>query len=458
MANESQYYNPIVQAMIATAQQGNEKARTEIEQKQQQAAQKQAENEQKLRESQFEQLKTQQEREHDIQLKELEQHQQMLGGALGLQQTEALKNLQDFHHGGGDLSQIAPQLLARFGVPAMGSQPNFAPGNSLSQNLAPTPDYNSMFGSPEQHVAMIRAAAAAQSGGQAEGALPSQLSLSAAKAQQELALQQNAQQFESSEANKKIASSEKIAGMSKNTQLGIANMENATRLQLGQWEYQPSPDTTRSMILGAGTGQYALNMGNPQERAAATAMSNQGWRQIPKNDVEALKQTQSMGPLVSKMSTFIDKYLPDTQVGGAAQKLGMGVAEHVGWTTNTQNEADQIDSQLVNAGKIIEGLTGGRITNTQIKLAGDAVVQPGLTKDQAKARLANFQDLLNNKITNTLMGGVPKDQQEALYKTQGIRPAWLLTAPKKNTAGHVLDEDKSIELGQPVYKSAAGGK
>ena len=84
-------------------------------------------------------------------------------------------------------------------------------------------------------------------------------------------------------------------------------------------------------------------------------------------------------------------------------------------------------------------------------MASDAVVEPGITKQMGEARLANLKDLLFNKVQNVLMGGMPKDQQEALYHTQGIKPGWLIAAPKVNAKGHKLDEAKSVELGQPVY-------
>jgi len=133
------------------------------------------------------------------------------------------------------------------------------------------------------------------------------------------------------------------------------------------------------------------------------------------------------------------------------QAHGLGAAAGLKSPTDTANEVAQIHSQLVNTGKIIEGLTGGRVTNTQIQLAADAVVEPGITKEMGKQRVANLRDILLNKVDNVLMGGLPPEQKDAIYKTQGIKPGWLLTAPKTNAAGHKLDEVNSIKFGQPVY-------
>ena len=122
-------------------------------------------------------------------------------------------------------------------------------------------------------------------------------------------------------------------------------------------------------------------------------------------------------------------------------------------TTDFQDEINQIKAQTMNVGKVIEGLTGGRITNVQIGLALDAITAPGIKKEQALNQLKNLKDILFNKQENVIMGGMPEEQKQLIYQIHGIKPAWMVLNPPlpENKAGHKLDIEESIKRGGPVY-------
>lgn len=430
MANEQQYYAPIIQAMIASYQ------------KQQQAA----ELEQRRQESkaQIEHQKAQEaaaERQLDIHQKQIDFEHEHFKGSLENEakhiqlmadqaKLNAYKTSNEMGAAGVNLNKLAPQLSGMLG----GGQGQ------------PPVDF-SAFPTAEQTSQIIAGRAGGIAGAEANAQLPSKQALADFEGN-----------IRSRLTDKEIASKEKMAGWERGTQLAMNNATNNTHLQIAGMQFQPSPDTTRSLQVGFATGQLKPNPANPIERAAYASNQQMGFRDFDQKDAEALRQSQALLPLFDKLRAFADK-LPSTQAGAFVQGHALGAAAGVGWPTDTQREINNINSQAIQVGRTVEGLTGGRISNKQLELDLGALASGGITKQQAISSIDNLHDLYTNKQENMLLGGMPDAQKDLIYKTYGIKPAWqvgpkpqwLKLAPQKNSAGHQLDEENSRRLGQPVY-------
>ncbi len=98
-------------------------------------------------------------------------------------------------------------------------------------------------------------------------------------------------------------------------------------------------------------------------------------------------------------------------------------------------------------------MTGGRILSQQLQSEIGSYAAPGMTQEQALSKINAQGSAYFNKQQNQLLTGMSNGQKELIYQKHGIKPAFLASAPKVNAKGHQLDEQKSIELGQPVYKA-----
>ncbi len=270
-----------------------------------------------------------------------------------------------------------------------------------------------------------------------------------------LALQRSENDFKNSLADKEIGSKENIAKLERDTQTTIHQAANATQLKIAGLDpdYKPSSGVIHSMQVAFATGQAKPNLNNPVQRAAFESNQQLGMRDFDPKEAEALKQGQNLIPLFDKLREFA-KQLPTSQTGAFTQGKGLALQNWAGWPSDTQNKLNIINSQAIQVGKGVEGLTGGRLSNTQLELDLHALGSGGITRGQAEERLNNLQDLYTNKQEGQLFGGMRDAQKDLIRNQYGIKklkPQWLNLAPKKNSAGHVLDEENSIKLGQPVY-------
>jgi len=127
--------------------------------------------------------------------------------------------------------------------------------------------------------------------------------------------------------------------------------------------------------------------------------------------------------------------------------------EHYPEVSDLKQAYGKIFGQITNFGQDLEGMTGGRILSQQLKSEIGSYAAPGMTQEQALDKIKAQGAAYITKQQDQLLSGMSPGQKALIYQKHGIKPAFLVDAPQKNSAGHSLDIDKSIELGQPVYKA-----
>ena len=399
MADEQQYYNPIIQSMIA-AQQGNMQ-RAKL---QQEAEQFKADK--LIREHQLgiEETRAQHEYEHQT-------------GMLGVQKALADAQVETNRLNRIDLAR----KLSLGGVDI--NQALQSAGAQPIQGIPSTEDLQ------QQEAERLQREAGAQATGQMAAAEPFQIRAEERALTTKQALMNAENAFKERLADKEIGSKEALAKLERGTQLAIANATNATHLKVAGMQYTPTPEALRGMLIAGATGATKLNYANPQERAALGTLQEMGGREIDPKEAQALREGQQLVPLFDKLKTFADK-LPATKAGAFVQGHALGAANAVGWSTDTQNELNKLTSQALVVGRAVEGLTGGRVLSKQLELDLNSLASGAITKDQAYERLNNLKDLYTNKQENMIMGGLPDWQKDLVRKTYGIKSISPAATPR----------------------------
>jgi hypothetical protein len=468
--DEEQYYNPIISTYlkVKALQQEQSQHQSQLEQRKAEEQNKQKNEEQLIKQAQ---QRIDQEHElHKMQNELAKGHLDLASHEASLHTSEFVRNAiasgvspeSAATMAGGSFDQgttanIPTQTPGEPPINVQGAGPG-SPQIPQTVRIPGIPNAIPIGGMPTPEIEAQNLARRAKlvSGAQAEGQLPSEMALLKAKGQQEKELKQQEEQFTSNITDRKIASEERLAKLSKDTQMFITGATNATHLQVANMEYNIPQDQLKAGVVAALSGQRKFNSDDRFSRAVNSSVQMMGGREVDPKDIDALKQGQTLGPLFDQLREFADKHLPSEahlgSLGAKGASLIQGTLAGTPFPSDVKNKMAEIKASAMNVGKVIEGLTGGRVTNTQLGLALDAITSPGITKEQALDRLDNIKDLYTNKMENVIMGGMPPAQKELIYKVNGIKPAWLITAPKKNVKGHDLNEAKSMEVGQPVYK------
>lgn len=434
MANEQQYINPIIQSMIHVQQVNQERARL-----QQQADEFKQTNAIRQHQLQLEEKRADREAEHQAGMLNV---QKMLAEA----QVEAnrlgrVKQTFDLLHQGYNPIDIN-KALASVGGQQVQGMPN--PEDLLKFEAART---QKLAGA---QITGQRAAAEPFDISAEERAMTNKEQLMNFEFNFKRRLDEFENQFKAAESTKKLASEEKIAGLSRATQLAIANATNATHLKVAGMQYTPTPENLRAMFIAGATGAAKLNYANPQERAALGEIHTLGGREVDPKDLQALKEGQQLMPLFKQLEDFANQ-LPSTSGGAMVQGKKLAIQNWAGWPSKTQTDLNNIMAQALNIARAVEGMTGGRVLSKQLELDLNSLASGGIRKEDALSRLKNLEDLYINKQENTIMGGMPDWQKELIYHKYGIRPSFLVGAPNENKAGHKLDLEESIKLGKPAY-------
>jgi hypothetical protein len=453
MANEEQYINPIIQAMVHSATLQANAAHLE-------AQKKQNESENKLRQQQNDLAEKRLEEEHQQHLDMLNKiHLPMLNAQLAAHKINTIEELRKVAQGGGDLGQIFPAGQPQQNLPNLGNVelpgPELAPKPTINvegvgQNIPPE-----AFGTPEGALKLMEGQARAKASGEAAGELPYQKELSAFKTDQEIKLKKTEEAFTSSENQKKLEQSLKIANMDDATKRWSVGVETNARTKLFGLEHGLSSDMIRSGITQASLGQLNLNADDPFHRVVRQAITEAGGRPLDPKEAEVLKGSNQLKPYLDKLKDWANTYLPSEKeqgaVGAGAEAMAQGFLMKTPIPTDAKNKLEQIKSGAFNIAKQIDNNTNGRMPMQQVQLVLDSFANPGVTREMALDK-ANFLDeLYGNKIANTIEAGTTREQQNMIYKAYKVTPAWLTGAGKINAAGMPLDVDKSIEVGKPVY-------
>src|ERR1035437_696229 len=485
LEDAAQSYNPIIQAMIATANLQKQGQQQDIEK----------ERNKQLAEQSKASLAAETKRienEHEHQLATIDLMAKAHSLAAEAQSMQTASMLRDLHAKGVDVGKLGlsglftgglthganpkDQLNTPPGVLPQGAAPisNATPvaGFTPVQSQGQTPDFASAFPGPAEEAARVRSLAGAQAGGAAEGELPFQQQLARTKFENEQTLQ-NARlaaeqklsdsrlEVEQKLANLHINSAETIAKLSRSSQERMTAATNQTHLQAMGMDPNTNRGMVQSMYLGALTGAYKLNPSvNPLERIVYNQVQQSGGHLVDPKEALGLREAQKLVPLFDKLETFA-KELPAGPGGAWAQGHTVGLANTLGIPTDLQNKINIINSQAMNVGKATEGITGRPLAQ-QMKLDLDSLATPGITRSQFIERVNNLRQNYVNNQDNVFFSGMPTFQKELIKQKYGLvpisaqssqtQPQWLRDAPKKSKIGGTLDEAASVTQGQPVYK------
>src|ERR1035437_773747 len=498
LEDAAQSYNPIIQAMIATAnlqkqgqQQDIEKERNKQLAEQSKASlaaeTKRIENEHEHQQSQIELMG----KAHSLAAEA--QHMQTAAmlrdlaakgvdvGKLGL--SGLFNGGQTMGANPKDQLNTPPHVLPQDATPVLGDGSGFIEGfnRSLQQQQPQTQtsdrlnsdqDISSAFPGPEAEAARVRGLAGAQAGGAAEAELPFQQKLAKTKFENEQALGTQKFGFESTLQNARISSEEKVAAahinsaetiakLSRSSQERISAATNQTHLQAMGMDPNTNKGMVQSMLIGTMTGDYDLNPSvNPLERVVYDKLQQIGGHSVSKKEALGLREAQKLVPLFYKLDTLANQF-PTSTSGAFVQGHTVGLANTLGIPTDIQNKINIINSQAMNVGKATEGITGRPLAQ-QMKLDLDSLATPGITRPQFIERINNLRQNYINNQDNVFFSGMPNFQKELIKQKYGLvpigaqspqtQPQWLRDAPKKSKIGGTLDEVASAAQGQPVYK------
>lgn len=433
--NEDQYYNPIIQAMIHTAQLQKQGQQQEIEK------QKNA-DELKIRQDAMKQAQKQFDTDHELRVKAgdlAEKNFNLQKEHFNLQQelahVTAMADAAKFVKEGGDANKI-PGIHKILGIQDQEqAQPtNFSPATGSSQ-IAPRVDVNKALFDPSvvlgQEVARVKALGGVK---------------------QQFDIEQEKRDLEDKKTLGKFqATLEKT-----DKQLDRESHERIARITADSRVKNPTinPQVFESLFKLKALGQIKLNPTNPTHEAVLAAMEARGYNtDVSDKDVDAIKETNKLGPIFDQLEEFTKK-LPTGRGEALLQKGRVAATEMVGGSSDIQNDWKIARSRAVLIGRALEGMTG-RPLAIQLKTDLDSLPEVGITKGDAQKRIANLKILLKG-VEDSLTSGMPEEQKKMfLERYQGKaaeKPDFLKVAPKTNKSGHSLDEEMSIKMGQPVYK------
>lgn len=431
--------NPIIQAMIASAQR-----QSQVEQ--QQLEGQRLQQEQQLRERELAQQEQRIEHEHEYQTGLLGVQGQLREAEAERNRIEALNSLRQLS------TQNVPMSIIQ---QLQGALPSLK-GVDLSG--LPT---------AASEAQRIQNQARAQAQGTAEGQLPSQITLqnNAAYSQQQLHQidNQNAKDL----ATMKINSEERLAKLSDATKRFVSINEVGAQRYRTDLEFGGTPETNQGLQIGMLAGEITPSPTNPLHRAIEAGIINNGGKILKPGETQVLSQLGKIQPLFDRLKNFADKYLPDENdnnpvpaaLRAAAQAHGLGIAGALRIPTDVQTDLANIHTQAMNVGRAIEGQTS-RPLAAQMELTLQGLTSGGITKQQAYRQLQNLQGLTDNE-QGLIEGNMPNEQQDILYNRYGVKPLWLKSAPQVHPQdpSYMLDEDRSIKEGKPAYtKKTASGK
>jgi hypothetical protein len=468
MAGESQYYNPIIEAMIASTQ-NTERIKTREQQgKQHDAELKAKEKQQEQQQKQFEaQLK----QEADFRNKQIDFESQRLKLESNRAAMDFMKTGRELVKEGGNeeafLAQFpelakqmpaAPMVQQNLGnVPQEAHAQNPVYTQELPEGAYPDPQVShpvigekqgSRFYNPEVEAANVQRLAQAKLGPETE-------------ARKKLIDYENDFKKKGDEAERLWRSSESKLDRDSHERISA----NSLRAQSEHWKLQyggSTPGQNSGMLLAGMTGRMKLDGSNPHERAILNQIYAEGGRPIDPKELNALKDSQKLLPFFPKMKAFAES-LPENPVAAAASGSAKAFLQNkLNITTDQMNEMAQIKGHILNVGRALEGMTGRPLV-AQLQIDLDSILSGTLSRKHATERWNNIAEMFRNNYDNVLLGGTSPEQKKLLERLEGIVPAFevapkekpdpefLKVAPKTNKAGHKLDRENSIKFGRPVY-------
>jgi len=223
------------------------------------------------------------------------------------------------------------------------------------------------------------------------------------------------------------------------------------------------PDDVKSLMDQASTGEADLTGSTKPVLAARTAMEGAGRKPFGIKEAAALRASVNLQNYINQLKDFSNKLSDNKVVAGVTGLLSSNPLIK----TDLANEYDALQTNLLNAGKALEGVSGGRITIPQMNLLKQGSTGLGITKSQGMKLANNLQSRLRNQVGTNLLGGMSETQKQLIFHRQGVTPEslglegspttaaqlpdFLKVAPQKNKKGTALNVEESIKAGSPVY-------
>ena len=471
MANEAQYINPIIQAMIQGNQLALQNRSLSAQVANQQQERKQAADELKIRQQMADQAEENIQRQHEYNTGMLENEHNRLQAQLQEHNLNATLALPQLLKAG-----LPPEVIASLfggkttGSPASESQPN-TPG--IVGGLPAQPDtrgiqlpggqiipLSSMPTQADllnQDVTRARAMSGAQAGGAAEAEEPFKIAAS----EREMTKAEAQQDFLTRQKATDINWDKEKENLDTQTRLRVAGIEASTNKYRTDKEYGISPEQFKAGVYGLATGQLQPNMTNPVDRQMTTGALGAGFRLPQKTDQQSFESVGQMKDVYKKLDDLASQ-LPSEKdlgpLGATANALGMSTLAHSALSTDLKNKINELAPQAFNIVKNAQGYTGNRMNSQEMSYVQNGLSNVG-TKEQALDYKKKLQDTIDNRIVNSLEVGMPQAQQHMLYNAYKVTPAWITQArqspqaQKQEAQGYSLDVDNSIKKGQLVYDS-----
>lgn len=404
MANEGQYINPIIQAMVHTAQ--NAKDAEQLKEKIR--ASKANEDFQ----SHHLDIQTQQaERDRDLRKQEVANQTDQIHALIDQMHLGNVGKIQDIAHKGGDLRGIYNKLginvtggegptasyAAQPQIPTV-TQP--APSSGLSIPGVGNGIDPSAFGGPEQAAANAGNQAQAVAAGTSAGQLPAKLQEMTEEGKIRKGLQDA--QIASAQSIDKYnrASAERIAQWNNNARIQAAGMGLAAANAGANENAVDDIYVTGNRTLPAGKFGLAIERSVPK-----------GWTPLTKADNEIFDNAlQADNIIKNARSLATNSY--NTNPGGAFQTM-IGFGEGAA----TKN---RIEGLLGTLSKYF-GRETGRLTDPDIERAKKLVYDPKLTEAENLGNVQKLDELLSKKIA-LVTKKYPKEQLQAILSKRGLDP------------------------------------
>ena len=476
MADSETYIHPIIQAMVDSA---NLKSKAISQQNQSDQAKEEAD----LRRQQLAEVVKRAQQENDLNVSRLDLERQQHD--LAVKQFIHQANhgvLEDIASGAQPVAGLpsAPTIPTTLNsqpgqpnLPVTPSPASVAPAPNFSQMPAPGPsdsqDGNVDVGGmsmPRAVVAQIPQNVALQKGrvaqavaeAQDQAKLPNQAA--AAKAVMDRLQAQEDQRHRDHQED--LAMQQQYLGHQ--ADLNRQNHLDVMALHQSALQHGVDPDDIASLMEQASTGEADLTGSTKPVLAARTAMENSGRKPFGVKEATALRASVNLQNYINQLKDFANKNLSDNKVVAGASGI---LNSNPIFKTDTANEYDALQTNLLNAGKALEGVSGGRITIPQMNLLKSGSTGLGITKTQALKLANNLENRLHNQVDTNLLGGIPETQRQLIFHRQGVTPEtlglngspttatqlpdFLKIAPQKNKNGTPLNVNESIQRGQPIY-------
>lgn len=430
MANEQQYYNPIIQAMAQSVQ---------AQQNQQKLEQEQERQKQEIASSKLQGAQSQQ--AHDLAERSQKYYEQHSDKLLDLKAAMDKANQQLIN---AQIGHTVHDMIMHGATPE--ETQSLAPGIGQLPSREDVGQFNQ---------AQTAGTAGATTQAQQNVLFPQQQQLQQNLFEQQKSLKDYQNDFELKKQSNQITSNEKIAKLSKDAAYGIAAMhDKTTRMMGGMDEGEGASSLINNMVDLAASGQVKLNPANKMEAFALSRMADAGFKNPDPKDIAAMKASQKLIPIFDKLREYANT-LPDDRTAATAQGYLLHGKQALGIGSKQQTDLDNVLAQASTVGTSLENITGRPLAG-QLKLELNSLVQPGNTKADVLSKINNLQNTYVNNQENVTQGGMNAIQKELLYRKQGILPSSLATAPQKGPKGTPLDIPASLRLGQPAYPEPQG--